>query len=339
MSMHPTNEKLAEFAWDALEGAEADAVETHVAACGDCALRVERVRAEARKLSAALEISVPAGLAARILGAAGGSAPSEPKSGGRFAAWIGVAAAALFAVASAWAWRGMDSANRRIEKLEKELASRPAQGPVVANQTDDLDEIVNRMARLELEGDLGVAVASMPSLSPEEREVVRTLALGNLDLTSETIASLAKGKIDWSALESTDTFAGLELDLRSKFEPVDVAEIVDSFRRLSRADALAVARALVGDLVVAAGLDQAQATSLESFIVDKIAWRRDFHFLPDVVQRELAARFVGAGGILRAETASLLNDKQKSHVLTYLASAATERNRYWETLKKNANKH
>ncbi|KAF0245586.1 MAG: hypothetical protein FD180_1454 [Planctomycetota bacterium] len=335
MSMHPTHEKLAEFAWDALEGAEADAVEKHVAACGDCALQVERVRAEARKLSAALELPIPAGLAVRILD----SATPAAESGPRLAPWIGVAAAALFAVTAAWAWRGMESANRRIEKLEKELASRPTPGPVVANQTEDIDTILKQMARIEIEGEAGTVSASVPGLTPDEKESLRGMIVDAADTIAEVLAKVARKEIDWDTLEHTDLFASLDPDLLAKFERSDFADIVAALERPSRADAIAVARALVGDLVVAAGLDQAQASSLESFIVDKTAWRRDFHFLPDVVQRELAARFVGAGGSLRPETAALLSDSQKSRVLNYLASAATERNRYWETLKKNANKH
>ncbi|MEK7468533.1 MAG: hypothetical protein AAB074_14070 [Planctomycetota bacterium] len=341
MNTHPNHEKLAEFAWDALEGAEADAVEMHVAGCGDCALRVERVRAEAGRIAAALETPVPAGLAARILDAETPARDPGPvaREGGHLGTWMGLAAAALFAVTSAWAWRGMQDANRRIEKLEKDLAARPVAGPVVANQPDDFDEILKQMARLEMEGEAGIVIASAPGLPPSDRETARAMIIAATDTTAETVAKLARKEIDWDALMSLDTFASLDPDLRAKFEPSDVADIVAGLERPSRADALAVARALVGDLIVAAGLDKAQASSLESLIVEKTAWRRDFHFLPDVVQRELAARFVGAGGSLRAESAALLNETQKARVLSFLASAETERNRYWDNLRKNAGKH
>ncbi|MCE9582659.1 MAG: hypothetical protein K8T20_09220 [Planctomycetes bacterium] len=332
MSLHPTNDRLAEFAWDALEGAEADSVERHVAECALCALRVERVRAEARRISAALETSVPEGLSARILDAA---TPAAPSAGGgfRFAPWLGVAAAALFATAAAWAMHERSDALSRLSRIEKELASRPAPVPVVANQPDEMADILRQMARDNVAGDVAVMVDTRHLPAGAAEEAKREL-LAAADTTSEMLAALAHGRIDFDALETTDTLADLNnVDLHA-LDHEDWTALVAGIERRSRADAIAAARSLVGDLQAAAGLDQTQASNLETYIVDKTAWRRDFHFLSDAARRELVARLIGFGGKLRPGAESLLNQQQKSSVLNYLESSETERKRYWENLRK-----
>ncbi len=335
MSTHPKHEKLAEFAWDALEGAEADAVESHVAACGECALRVERVRAEARRISAALETPVPAGLAARILDAA---TPAATTSGGfRATPWLGAAAAALFAVTAAWAWNERSSAVERLGRIEGELAALKARGPEkIQPPADDIEDILRRMARIEIEGEVGVVVGTVESLTPESSDRAKSVLMSYSDAISDVLARIAHRKIDMDALQSTDMFAGLNDDLRSGLEPDEFNALVASIERPSKADAEAVAVAVVGDLQAVAQLDRPQAAALQKLVVDNLSWRRDYHFLPDVVQKELACRLLGTGGSLKPEVEALLNSQQKVRVKSYLASAETERNKYWENLRNRA---
>jgi hypothetical protein len=337
MSQHPTHEKLAEFAWDALEGAEAEAVEMHVASCGECALRVERVRTEARRLTAALEITVPAGLSARILDAAGGSARTESKSG---AAWIGVAAAALFAVTTAWAWRGMENANRRIEKLEKEIASRPViQNGTMADADEEFRKAVEAYGRTQAEVEVGIILAGSDWSTAGDREFANHVLLAKAETVNELLFQIAHGRVDYKELASTDFFAGIDTELREKLDAASLASVLASLDNSNRIAATAVASSLTSALQSVASLDQAQKSSLQALIVEKIAWRRDFHFLPDAVQREMAARVIGGDGLLGTEISALLNSQQKARVLAYLANAEAERARYWENLKNNANKH
>lgn len=332
MSAHPKHETLAEFAWDALEGAAADAVEAHVAGCGDCARAVERARAEARRIAAALETPVPAGLASSILDAA---TPASP-GGFRIAPWLGAAAAALFAVAAAWAWNERSAAMTRMGNIEKELAALKARGPEKAPEAPDIDEILRHMARVEIEGEIGVMVGTVDSLSPEHREFARSTLLGASNTMSETLARIAQGRIDPEALQATDTFAGLNDDLRSRLEPDEFRELIARIETPSKAEAAAIADSLSGDLQAVAQLDSTQTAAFRRLIADGLGWRRDFHFLPDPVKSELACRFIGAGGSLRPEVDRLLNPQQKSRVLSYLASAEAERNRYWENLRNKA---
>lgn len=333
MSTHPSKEKLAELAWDALEGAEADPVEEHVAGCAECALQVERVRAEARKLTAALEVNVPAGLAGRILDAV----PAAETRRGSSVAWVGLAAAALFAVTTAWAWRGMDSANRRIDRLEKELASRPTAAPVVAeNLEEEMRKAVAEIGRNKADVDTGIVLAGV---DPTTRDEARPVLLARAEATTELFVQAMNGTVDYDTLRSTDMLAGIDADLKEKIKNGDLAAVLAGIDRASRGDATAAATALTNELQAIAGLDQAQADSLKALLMDKVAWRRDFHFLPEVMQRELVARAVGFGGTLRPEAGGLFNAAQKSKVVTYLASAESERARYWEGLRRKSKIH
>ncbi len=334
MNTHPKHEKLAEFAWDALEGAEADAVEAHVATCGECALRVERVRAEARRIAASLETPVPAGLSARILEVA---TPAATTSGGfRPAPWLGAAAAALFAVTAAWAWHERTSAVDRLNRIENELAALKARGPEkVQPPADDIEDILRRMARIEIEGEVGVVVGTVDSLTPESRDRAKDVLMSYSDAISDILAKIAHRKIDMDALQTTDMFAGLNEAL-SGLDPDEFKALVASIERPSKADAEAVAVAVVGDLQAVAQLDRPQVEALEKLVRANLAWRRDFHFLPDVAKKELACRLLGAGGSLKPEVESLLNSQQKARVKSYLASAETERNKYWENLRNRA---
>lgn len=329
MSAHPKHETLAEFAWDALEGAAADAVEAHVAGCGDCARAVERARAEARRIAAALETPVPAGLASSILDAA---TPASP-GGFRIAPWLGAAAAALFAVAAAWAWNERSAAMTRMGNIEKELAALKARGPEKAPQAPDMEEILRHMARVEIEGEIGVIVGTVESLSPEHRDFASSTLLGASHTMSETLARIAQGQIDPEVLQATDTFAGMNDALRSRLDPDEYRDLLARIETPSVADAHAFAGSVSGDLQAVAQLDSTQTAALRKLIADGTGWRRDFHFFPDPVKFELARRCIGAGGSLRPEVEKLLNAQQKSRVLSYLATAEAERNRYWENLR------
>ncbi|MCC6741573.1 MAG: hypothetical protein IT452_21220, partial [Planctomycetia bacterium] len=304
-------------------------VEAHVAACGDCARAVERVRAEARRIAAALETTVPAGLASSILDAA-----TPASSGGfRFTPGLGAAAAALFAVTAAWAWNERSAAMSRMGNIEKELAALKARGPEKAPEAPDIDEILRQMARVEIEGEIGIIVGTVDSLSPEHRDFARSTLLGASDTMSETLARIAQGKIDPGALQSTDTFAGLNDDLRARLEPDEYRELIARIETPSKAAAAAFADSISGDLQAIAQLDSTQTSALRKLVNDGIGWRRDLNFLPDPVKSELACRSLGTAGSLRPEVEKLLNAQQKSRVLSYLASAETERTRYWENLR------
>ncbi|NUN48723.1 MAG: hypothetical protein HUU15_07850 [Candidatus Brocadiae bacterium] len=147
------------------------------------------------------------------------------------------------------------------------------------------------------------------------------------------LARSSRGEIDYDQLRTVDTLAGLDDHLRASLHEDDFQVVAARLGRRSRNAAESAARALVRDLQARAELDQAQATQIESLLVDRTAWRRDLPFLPEVARDALVARHVSGDGVLRAEFAALLSSEQQVRVTEFIAGAETARARYWEQLR------
>ena len=325
MSGHPTREMLAEFAWGE---PEAVAAEAHVAECAECALYVERCRAEARRIAGALETAVPDGLAGRILA----TPMEEPRR--RFAPLAGVAAALLLAAAGAWAWHERSQALRRIDDLERRLAAAPKPGVAVPPvKGDDIDTLLDSLCKVEVERNIADLIA-WAELPENAAGPLRATLLAASETTSEALDRASRGEIDFEQLAATDTLPGLDADLMAALGEEDCKTVQERLHRASHDAAERLARSFSGDLQASAGLDASQAGSLEAYLIDKCAWRRDLPFFPEVARRALVASLIGNKDALRAEVRAVLNDQQAARVLVFLQREEAARKRMWEDLRK-----
>jgi hypothetical protein len=226
----------------------------------------------------------------------------------------------------AWVFRVRAEALARLGALEHQIAM----GGAEKNGTEETSfSVLDQLSRVAVES----SVAEMTALAEVHADKVaplREILLAKATITVEMMGRATPGGVDVRELVRIDTFSGLDREFQAALDERDYEAVTSRLARHSQEVSEQSVRDFLGDLRRSVPVSESESKRLETFLLERTAWRRDVAFFPPFLLRELCVCLLWDGKALSKQVLDVVRPEQVAQVVAFLDRSEAG---YRQTLK------